>query len=158
MLSQAALSKIDELDIVLDEALRTLKPGGFAALGLGGTHKCNNRISMLPAIQRQLFCAEILVSGQAAVVALSFTSPYDNLEESKKKVWFESYRESYSGSLKTTVLLSKSIPGIPNMLACPVSKQDGIVEFAIRSCEKFTPAWDRGVKKVVEYFNSKQAL
>lgn len=37
MLSQASLSKIPELDVVVSEVVRTIQPGGLAVLGLGGT-------------------------------------------------------------------------------------------------------------------------
>ena len=158
ILSQATMSKITEVDIVVDEVLRTLKPGGFAALGLGGTFKCGRDFWQLPAISRQLFCQQISIDGRKATVALTMKSHFDNLREEQRVEWLQDHGTTYRGNMQTSLFVSKTDANHRSLLKCPTrSSKEDIVDLALRSCTHFTPAWDRGVRTLSNYLAKKRS-
>lgn len=151
MMSQASLSKISELDVVVSEVVRTLQHGGLAALGLGGTFECAERYWTLPLEQRQLFCDKVSINGHVATVAVTMKAPFDDLTTEEVVDWQKNEKESYRGGMATTVIVSK---GQHNLLDCPKSElEENQVKLALRSCGRYTPAWNRGVKVITEFLD-----
>ena len=150
------MSKIIEVDIVVDEVLRTLKPGGFAALGLGGTFKCGRDLWQLPAISRQLFCQQISIDGSKATVVLTMKAHFDNLREEQRVEWLQEHGTTYRGNMQTSLFVSKTDANHQSLIKCPTrSSNEDIVNHALRSCTHFTPAWDRGVRTLSNYLKQR---
>ena len=151
MMSQASLSKISELDVVVSEVVRTLQHGGLAALGLGGTLVCAERYWTLPLEQRQLFCDKVSINGHVATVAVTMKAPFDDLTTEEVVDWQRYKKKSYRGGMVTTVVVSK---GQHNLLECPKSElKENQAKLALRSCRRYTPAWNRGVKVITEFLD-----
>jgi SAM-dependent methyltransferase len=153
IISQATLSKINEVDVVLSEVLKTLKPGGFAALGLGGTFKCGTELWQLPAMKRQLFCQQISINGNEGTVALTMKAPFDIMGEEQRDHWWQEYGKTYRGSMQTSVFISMTDAKYRSHIKCPLRsfEQENILDLTLRSCTHFTPAWNRGVRTLSEY-------
>lgn len=151
MMSQASLSKISELDVVVSEVVRTLQHGGLAALGLGGTFECAERYWTLSLEQRQLFCDKVSINGHVATVAVTMKAPFDNLTTEELVDWQRNKKKSYRGGMVTTVIVSK---GQDNLLECPKSElEENQAKLALHSCGRHTPMWYRGVKVLTEFLD-----
>ena len=151
MLSMATLSKIEELEVVTSEVIRTLRPGGLALLGLGAAQKCDMNFYMLPAEKRQLFCGVVSIDGAIATVAVTMKTPFDNLEKEESSQWLESYGKQYSGAMQTTVVISK-LSSYGSLISCPekLFVKNG-ASLALKHCRLYTPSWDRGVRVLSEF-------
>lgn len=156
ILSQATMSKIQRVDVVVDEVLKTLKPGGFAALGLGGTVICRAEFWQRPAMLRQLFCQQISIDGSFGTVALAMKTPFDHMREEQSTQWLQDHGTRYRGSMQTSVFVSKTDAEQQSLIKCPTRDSgEDIADLALRSCTHFTPAWDRGVRTLSEYFKQR---
>ncbi|XRB17882.1 hypothetical protein RI054_16g77270 [Pseudoscourfieldia marina] len=152
MLSQATLSKIVQLEIVIQEASKALAPGGLAILGLGGTMECSHRFWSAPLSERLLFCGDVRFGDHKIRAMIPIKAPFDDLESDAARKWIESNKRAYSGGMRTTILLEK-LNHRDSLLTCPSTGALNI-ETVLKSCPRFTPAWDRGLQRVANLFNS----
>lgn len=154
MLSQATLSKISKLDIVLSEAARTLAPGGIAFLGMGAAQRCDYEFWSRSLNNRLMYCG-LLGSGEEAVrVIVSNRAPFDDLPGSAQRQWIDEHRASYTGRLSTNVILNKRDANDFAFL-CPKQSIDynEVLQAALKHCKKFTPAWDRSVSSISAFLH-----
>ena len=80
MLSQAALSKIPELDVVLEEAGRSLSYGGVALFGLGAAQAWNPTFWTRKFEDRLLYCGDMFIAGDKVRFMVTATTPFDKME------------------------------------------------------------------------------
>lgn len=156
ILSQATMSKIQEVDVVVDEILKVLKPGGFAALGLGGTLKCRGEFWQLPAMSRQLFCQQISINDSFGTVALTMKTPFDDMREEQRTQWLQDHRTRYHGNMQTSVFVYKTDAEHQSLIKCPTHNSgEDVADLALKSCTHYTPAWNRGIRTLSKYFEQR---
>jgi len=152
MLSQATLSKIVEVEVVIEEASKALAPGGLAFLGLGGTAECSHRFWSKPLSERLLFCGDVRIGDHKIRAMIPLQAPFDDMESDAAGKWIESNNRIYRGAMRTTILLEKLNKDY-SLVTCPSTREVSI-EAVLKSCPRYTPAWDRGMKRATRFLRS----
>jgi len=153
ILSQATLSKIPEVDVVVREAGRSLARGGIALLGFGGA-TCKKVFWERKPEDRTLFCGDTIMGGSKVRIYLLQLAPFDNLQDNAAKdVWLSTNAGKYGGGMMTVLLLNKATNENKFIFNCPSTPKSYMYD-ALKYCPKFTPAWDRGMKRLSRFFTS----
>eukprot|EP00227_Mantoniella_beaufortii_P012707 CAMPEP_0197579664 /NCGR_PEP_ID=MMETSP1326-20131121/3623_1 /TAXON_ID=1155430 /ORGANISM="Genus nov. species nov., Strain RCC2288" /LENGTH=290 /DNA_ID=CAMNT_0043143201 /DNA_START=309 /DNA_END=1181 /DNA_ORIENTATION=- len=152
ILSQAALSKIIEADVVVREAGRSLAKGGIALFGFGAA-TCKRNFWARKHEDRILFCGDTIMDGSRVRIYLMHQTPFDNVQEDEVKKWASTNTDSQYVTMTTTLLVNKATDENTFIFKCPSARTTTIFD-ALRHCPKFTPAWDRGLKTMSRFFDS----
>lgn len=150
MLSQATLSKIHEVDAVVKEAGRSLAKGGIALFGFGGA-TCKKNFWGRKLEDRVMFCGDADIAGSNVRIYLMHQTPFDIMHEANLEEW-NANSDMYHGSMTTTLIINKANDENNFIFKCPSANKVAIFD-ALKHCPNFTPAWDRGMKKMSWYLN-----
>eukprot|EP00951_Prasinocladus_malaysianus_P038612 scaffold425404_cov35-Prasinocladus_malaysianus.AAC.1 len=118
-MSQAALTKVYDIETTVDEAIRVLKPGGRAFFRVGAPMGCEFAWGKDES-QRVGACFYVRanVPGQPKVLAKSVISMHE-LEPSKGKASWHPHRQRKQYSTGYSLLLEKAHPDHPMRMTCP---------------------------------------